>query len=83
MQSPPIRTACLCAATNWARPTSDELRTVLGLAGLSGSGAAGFLGLGQGGSRTVRRWVGGEVPIPYAAWALLCHRAGLGLIWQE
>src|SRR5699024_12644407 len=26
--------------------------------------------------RTARRWLGGEVDIPYAAWAVLCAAAG-------
>ncbi len=78
-----IRKAVLCPAQNWPGATKDEVREVLRLAGLTGSEAASFLGLGASGSRTIRRWTGGEIPIPYAVWALLCHRAGLGIIWEE
>ena len=53
------------------------------LAGLTGGKAAKVLGLGPKGDRTIRRWVGEDTPIPYAAWALLCDYAGLGLIWKE
>lgn len=76
-----IRPACLCEAQTWTQPTGPEVREVLHMAGLSGSAAARLLGLGQGGSRTIRRWVGEDSSIPYAAWALLCHAAGLGEIW--
>lgn len=82
MQSPSIRKACLCAASSWVVPSGDEIRAVLALGGMSGSGAAKLLGLGQGGGRTVRRWVGQESQIPYAAWAVLCYKAGLGAIWE-
>jgi hypothetical protein len=36
-----------------------------------------------GGSRRVRKWTSEESEIPYAAWALLCHAAGLGMIWID
>ena len=31
----------------------------------------------------IRRWIGEDTPIPYAAWAILCDQAGLGVIWKE
>ena len=33
--------------------------------------------------REVLRLVGEETMSPYAAWALLCDFAGLGVIWKE
>ena len=81
--SGPIRRACLVPAqAGWEVPTAAEVRAVLKLAGLTGSAAAQFLGLGASGSRTVRKWAGGEAEIPYAAWALLCAHDNLGLIWR-
>lgn len=56
---------------------------MLRLAGFSGSKAAKALGLGAKGDRTIRRWIGEDTPIPYAAWAILCDQAGLGVIWKE
>ncbi len=82
MSNANIRPECLAAAQSWTPPTGDEIKAVLALAGLSGTDAAALLGLGLGGGRTVRRWTGGETAIPYAAWALLCHAAGLGIIWS-
>ena len=76
-----IRESCLVIGKQCEQPTPNEVREVLRLAGLSGSEAASYLGLGQSGGRTVRRWTGGDSQIPYAAWALLCHAAGLGEIW--
>lgn len=76
-----IRLDCLTEAEYWRRPTGDEVREVLRLAGFSGSVAASRLGLGSKGDRTVRRWVGEDSPIPYTAWAVLCSFAGLGNIW--
>lgn len=78
-----IRKETLCPARNWVGASAGEVREVLRLAGLTGSEAASFLGLGSSGGRTVRRWTSGDVPVPYAVWALLCHRAGLGSIWTD
>ncbi len=78
-----IRLECLKSAEKWVKPTGEEVRTVLRLAGFTGSKAARVLGLGLKGDRTIRRWVGEDTPIPYPAWALLCYYAGLGLIWND
>lgn len=78
-----IRSECLRPGDSFERPSPEEIRAVLELAGLSGAGASDYLGLGRGGGRTVRRWTGGDSHIPYAAWALLCHAAGLGEIWKH
>lgn len=78
-----IRLECLRPASDgWQQPTGNEVREVLRAAGFSGSHAARTLGLGLKGDRTVRRWVGNDSVIPYAAWALLCDFAGLGCIWK-
>ncbi|MEY0882257.1 helix-turn-helix domain-containing protein [Providencia rettgeri] len=74
-------------ASNWQRPTTEEIRELIRLTGLNGAEVADLLGLtpqgnkSGGGSRTVRRWTAGDVPIPYAAWAILAHVAGFGAIW--
>lgn len=79
---PNIRLECLRPAEDWTQPTGEEIREVLRLAGLTGGKAARSLGLGAKGDRTVRRWIGEESQIPYAAWSLLCDLAGLGIIWK-
>lgn len=86
-----IRAECLKpAAEGWEPPTPEEIRGVLnriatrrGVEKFSGGMAAKFLGLGDKGDRAVRRWIGGNSEIPYAAWALLCSEAGLGEIWKR
>lgn len=81
-----IRPECLRPAHDfWVHPKPDEVREVLRLAKLSGSKAAKLLNLGSGetGSRTIRRYTGGEAKIPYASWAILCEVAGLGRIWRD
>ncbi|MBV6831309.1 transcriptional regulator [Xanthomonas euvesicatoria] len=78
-----IRLECLKPAERWTQPTGEEIREVLRLAGLSGSKAAKALGLGAKGDRTIRRWIGEDTAIPYAAWAILCDLAELGAIWKE
>jgi hypothetical protein len=70
-------------AERWARPSGDEIREAMPLAGFTAARAGLSLGLGPTGDRAVRRWLAEVAPIPYAAWALLCHLAGLGIIWQE
>lgn len=77
-----IRLECLKPADKWVRPTGKEVREVLRLAGFTGGVAAAELGLGPNGDRTIRRWVSEETDIPYAAWAILCELAGLGIIWR-
>lgn len=86
-----IRLECLRPADGgWVQPTAEEVRELLriiadrkGITKFTGGQASKFLGLGPGGDRTIRRWTGGDTPIPYAAWALLCHEAGLGAIWGK
>ena len=78
-----IRNGCLQPAVSWEQATGDEVREVLRLANFTGGQAARALGLGAKGDRTVGRWVGGDSSIPYAAWALLCDFAGLGMIWKQ
>lgn len=86
-----IRGECLRPASEqWEKPTPLEIREVLrliaarkGITKFTGGQTAKYLGLGEFGARTIRRWTGGESDIPYAAWALLCHLGGLGMIWVE
>jgi hypothetical protein len=64
----------------WKRPDVEGIKEALAKAGLTQEQAAEIVGIKEG--RTVRRWVGGETPIPYAPWALICDLAGLGQIWK-
>jgi hypothetical protein len=64
----------------WETPTPDEIRWVMKMAGLSGKTASELVGIAN--NRTVRRWTGGDSAIPYAAWAILCEKAGFGIIWK-
>lgn len=75
-----IRTECLTPYENWTTPTGNEIRSAMKIAGLTGSQLALLVGIKN--SRTIRRWTGEEVEIPYAVWAILCHKAGLGIIWS-
>lgn len=82
MQLTIIRPECLVQAyNNWVQPHGIEVQEVLRLAELSTVSAADLLGMSKGG-RSVRKWVNDETQIPYAAWAILCEVAGLGLIWR-
>lgn len=80
-----IRPECLTPySEDWPTPTGAEVAAAMRLAGFTGSTAAKALGLKQkAGPRTVRKWIGNEVEIPYAVWALLCDFAGLGQIWRH
>jgi hypothetical protein len=77
-----IRRECLRPAIYWSEPTGAEIQEVVRLAGFTGRKAADFLGLADKSGRQIRRWISGETGIPYSAWALLCHAAGLGHIWE-
>lgn len=80
-----IRPETLRPATEWVQPTGEEVRELMQIAKITELGLAQFVGLkvkpGARGSRVVARWKSGENKIPYAAWALLAHRAGCGMIW--
>jgi len=77
-----IRRECLQPAIYWAKPTGAEVQEVVRLAGFTGRSAAEFLDLADRSGRQIRRWISGENEIPYSAWALLCHAAGFGHIWE-
>ncbi|KGW11404.1 putative transcriptional repressor protein korC [Burkholderia pseudomallei MSHR4000] len=79
-----IRPECLQPARHWAEPTGAEIQEVLRRTGFSGRAAEAFLGMSsKSDGRSVRKWISGESSIPYSAWALLCHVAGLGAIWED
>ncbi|MEP1216497.1 MAG: hypothetical protein ABJM11_19920 [Marinobacter sp.] len=91
-----VRPETLRPFPEWEPPSPDEIRQVFVLAGerrglkkLTGAQVADLVGAsstGAGvgkGSRTVRKWVGGESRIPYGAWSILCYEAGFGLIWRS
>lgn len=65
------------ASEKYRAPTPSEIRTVMQALGLTGSQAAALLGLDH--ARTVRKWIGGESPMPYSAWRLLLIHAELAL----
>lgn len=52
----------------YSPPTTEQIRAAMKKRGLSGSAAARICGVNP---RTVRRWTGGNIPMPYAAWELL------------
>lgn len=82
---------------DWAQPNGSEVREMLKLCNLTGSEAAALVGVKDG--RTVRKWTSFDpvgvaeakaagkkhnmTPIPFAAWAILAERAGLGMIWKK
>lgn len=65
----------LPADAGWVTPTRGEIRSVLNKAALDARGAADFLGVSR---KEVNRWTTGEGDIPFAAWAVICRRAGVG-----
>lgn len=73
-----IRKTCFLRFKDWTPPTPAEVRELISLTELTGSQVAELVGVAS--ARTVRRWVGGQSPIPYSAWALLCWAAGYGVI---
>ena len=74
-----IRPECLKNAREWTAPTGDEIKTALAMASCSGVEFAKRIHTND---RTVRRWIGDELNIPYAAWCILCFEANLGTIWR-
>lgn len=75
-----IRPECLLPPPDWQRPTGDEVRALLAIAGLTSARAAAILGMSSG--RLIRHWKSGAGRIQYPAWAILCSVAGFGNIWE-
>lgn len=76
-----IRPECfLSYGEGWLRPTPEEIRFLISEIGLSGSQVAKLTGVKE--SRQVRRWISGDAPISFAAWALIVESAGYGKIWR-
>lgn len=65
---------------NWTVPPSNLVRQMLSKSGFSQSQFALTIGVKD---REVRRWVAGDVPIPYLAWAILCDYCGESGIWRR
>jgi hypothetical protein len=78
-----IRSACLKPMEQWEKPTGNEIKEVMRLAGLTAREAAEELGFGPYGGRTIRRWRSEDSAIPYNAWARLCDLAGFGEIQKK
>lgn len=74
-----IRPGCLTVANEWQPPSGEEIKAALSMAGWT---AVEFSRRIYANDRTIRRWVGNEKPIPYAAWCVLCVEANLGQIWR-
>lgn len=54
--------------TEYIPPSPNGIRTAIKARGLTGSATAQLCKVNP---RTVRRWTGGDIPIPYAAWRLI------------
>lgn len=68
----------------WIPPTPEEVRTLIQFLGLSGGQIAREVNItGKNPGRVPRRWQSGDASIPYGAWAQLCFKAGLGVIYDE
>lgn len=61
----------------WCRPSPDDVRLVLQLAGFTESQAGLCVGVDP---RTIRKWKAGAPAPTYAGWCLLVYAAGLGFI---
>lgn len=89
VDSDTIRPGTLRPYVEWERPNGGEIRAMMRRLQLTGSGLASLVGVANqgsvtgGGSRTVRRWTGGETDIPYAVWCIMAYEAGYGCIWKN
>ena len=80
-----LRKELFVPAYRWTQPTGDEVHELIDYLGMTEHEVALLLGLKPSkvsrGNSTVSRWKMGKGRIPYAAWALLAHKAGYGCIW--
>lgn len=70
-----VRAECMNDAPSWQPPSSEDLRSLMELVGLSPREVSEFLGVSR---KAVNRWTMGQESIPFANWVLLCRRAGWG-----
>lgn len=75
-----VRLECLAPAKKWVRPTGTEIAIVARCTQMTHGELSAALGLTA--KQIVGRWIR-EENVPYSAWALMCHFAGLGCIWVE
>lgn len=61
----------------WVRPSPDDVRLVLQLAGFTESQAGQYVGVDP---RNIRKWKAGAPAPTYGGWCLLVYAAGLGMI---
>lgn len=61
----------------WVRPSPDDVRLVLQLAGFTESQAGQYAGVDP---RNIRKWKAGAPAPTYGGWCLLVYAAGLGMI---
>lgn len=62
-------------SAGWVRPSGDDMRLIMKLAGFTGSAAGAYVGVDP---RQIRKWVAGAPAATYAGWCLLVKAAGLG-----
>lgn len=64
-------------SNGWVRPSPDDVRLVLQLAGFTESQAGQYAGVDP---RNIRKWKAGQPAPTYGGWCLLVYAAGLGMI---
>ena len=75
-----VNPACFSAFQSWQPPTAGELRYMLDKSGLGQTELSKIVGVD---SRTVRRWVGGEVTVSYLSWCVICSYCGIEELWKN
>lgn len=73
-----LNPATLCPfSKGWVRPSPDDVRLVLQMAGFTESQAGLYAGVEP---RNIRKWKMGAPAPTYGGWCLLVYAAGLGMI---
>lgn len=72
---PYIRAEFLHPYPTWTAPDAPQVRAVLARARLEPREAAELVGVSR---KEVNRWTTAGGDIPFAAWVLICRRAGIG-----
>jgi len=73
-----LNPACLLPfSLGWERPSAEDFRLVMQLAGFTESQAGQYVGVDP---RNIRKWKAAAPPATYAGWCLLAYAAGLGMI---
>lgn len=76
----PVPNECFTTADKWQCPTRNEIIELMRFSGFDVPQLAKLVGVSR--KPTANAWAIGQKKIPYAVWAIFCHKIGIKEIWK-